>query len=51
MVNERLERIMSESFDEVIETAEQYKVSLRIGAYILGIDRVAKTLKLRGIYA
>jgi glutamate dehydrogenase (NAD(P)+) len=50
-VNERLDRIMTESFDSVDGLAEKYNVSLRIGAYILAIDRVAKTLKIRGIYA
>lgn len=50
-VNERLERMMKSAFDAVYSSAEQYKVTLRIGAYILAIDKVAKTLKLRGIYA
>jgi len=50
-VNDRMERMMKESFDSVYETAERYKVPLRIGAYILAIDKVARTLKLRGIYA
>ena len=50
-VNRRLERMMTSAFHAVYETAEQYKVSLRIGAYILAIDKVAKTLKVRGIYA
>jgi glutamate dehydrogenase (NAD(P)+) len=50
-VNQRLDRIMTESFDSVNQIAEKYDVSLRISAYILAIDRVAKTLKLRGIYA
>jgi len=49
-VNRRLEKMMKEAFNAVYETAEQYKVSLRIGAYILAIDKVARTLKLRGIY-
>jgi len=49
-VNRRLERIMLESFDEVIHTAEKYGVSNRIGAYILGVDRVAKVVRARGIY-
>lgn len=42
---------MKNSFDAVYDTAERHKVSLRIGAYILAIDKVARTLKLRGIYA
>ncbi|MFQ5798473.1 MAG: Glu/Leu/Phe/Val dehydrogenase [Bacteroidota bacterium] len=50
-VNRRLERVMKESFKAVYNTAERYNVSLRIGAYILAIDKVARTLKLRGIYA
>ncbi len=49
-VRERLARILREAFDAVDATAEKYKVSLRIAAYVLAIDRVAKTLKLRGIY-
>ena len=50
-VNRRLERMMTAAFHSVYETAEQYKVSLRIGAYIMAIDKVARTLKVRGIYA
>ncbi len=50
-VNRRLERIMTESFDTINTIAEKYDVPLRIAAYILAIDRVAKTLKIRGIYA
>jgi glutamate dehydrogenase (NAD(P)+) len=43
--------MMRTAFDAVYATAEQYNVSMRIGAYILAIDKVAKTLKVRGIYA
>ena len=50
VVNERESRILTEAFDAVSATAEKHNVSMRIGAYILGIDRVTKTLKLRGIY-
>jgi glutamate dehydrogenase (NAD(P)+) len=50
-VNRRLERMMQNAFNAVYSTAEHYKVPLRIGAYIMAIDKVAKTLKLRGIYA
>jgi glutamate dehydrogenase (NAD(P)+) len=50
-VNGRLQRMMTEAFHAVYETAERFKVSLRIGAYILAIDKVARTLKMRGIYA
>jgi glutamate dehydrogenase (NAD(P)+) len=50
-VNRRLERMMHDAFNNVFQTAESYKVSMRLGAYILAIDKVAKTLKIRGIYA
>ncbi|HAV24120.1 MAG TPA: amino acid dehydrogenase, partial [Bacteroidetes bacterium] len=50
-VHKRLGKMMSEAFDNVFETAEKHKVSLRIGAYVVAIDRVSQALKLRGIYA
>lgn len=50
-VNRRLERMMHQAFVNVYRSANQYNVSLRIGAYILAINKVAKTLKIRGIYA
>ncbi|MCU7514115.1 MAG: Glu/Leu/Phe/Val dehydrogenase [Ignavibacteria bacterium] len=49
-VNRRLERMMHEAFDNVYHHAETYKVSLRLGAYVLAINKVANTLKIRGIY-
>ncbi|MFN3134873.1 MAG: Glu/Leu/Phe/Val family dehydrogenase [Candidatus Kryptonium sp.] len=49
-VNERLEEMMLTAFENVYNTAKKYNVSLRLGAYILAVDKVAKTLKLRGIY-
>jgi len=51
VVEERLERIMTESFDAVYDTAEKYNTTLRIGAYVLGIGKVASALRIRGIYA
>jgi glutamate dehydrogenase (NAD(P)+) len=50
MVNERLERMMLSAFENVYNTAKEYKVSLRLAAYIIAVDKVAKTLKIRGIY-
>ncbi|MCK6447062.1 MAG: Glu/Leu/Phe/Val dehydrogenase [Planctomycetes bacterium] len=50
-VNQKLEQVMVHSFAEVDATAKKYKVSMRIGAYILAIDRVASTYRLRGTYA
>ncbi len=50
-VNRRLERMMKQSFDAVYETARKHQVTMRIAAYVIAIDKVAKTLKVRGIYA
>ncbi|MHB8336144.1 MAG: Glu/Leu/Phe/Val family dehydrogenase [Ignavibacteriaceae bacterium] len=50
-VNRRLDRMMHEAFVNVYKSAAKYDVSLRIGAYIIAIEKVAQTLKLRGIYA
>jgi len=47
----RLEKIMVHSFDEVTTMAEKHKVSNRIGAYMLAIERVAAVHRLRGMYA
>jgi glutamate dehydrogenase (NAD(P)+) len=50
-VNQRLERIMVRSFDEVVGMAERQKVNNRIAAYMLSIERVAAVHRLRGLYA
>jgi glutamate dehydrogenase (NAD(P)+) len=50
-VNQRLERIMIDSFADVLQYAIAHGVNNRIAAYMLAIDRVAYTTKQRGIYA
>jgi glutamate dehydrogenase (NAD(P)+) len=51
LVNERLDHIMRSAFDQVYEAAERYDVPLRIGSYVIAIDKVASALRMRGIYA
>ena len=51
LVNERLEQIMVAAFDGVVHYGEKHKVNNRIAAYMLAIDRVAFSTRLRGIYA
>jgi glutamate dehydrogenase (NAD(P)+) len=51
VVNEQLESILRESFDDVMRYAEAHGVNNRIAAYMLAIDRVAFTIRQRGIYA
>jgi glutamate dehydrogenase (NAD(P)+) len=47
-INRRTDRIMLDSFNKVYETSLKYKVSLRIAAYIVAIDKVSSTYKYRG---
>ncbi len=49
-VNARLEKVMRRSFQHVLQVAEQNKVDLRMGAYIIGVQRVAEATTIRGIY-
>jgi glutamate dehydrogenase (NAD(P)+) len=51
MVNERLKQIQVAAFTDVVQYGEKHNVNNRIAAYMLAIDRVAFSLKLRGIYA
>jgi glutamate dehydrogenase (NAD(P)+) len=51
VINEQLEAILRDSFDDVVRYAEAHNVNNRIAAYMLAIDRVAFTIKQRGIYA
>jgi glutamate dehydrogenase (NAD(P)+) len=50
-VNQRLDRIMIDSFNDVLHFSIAHNVNNRIAAYMLAIDRVAHTTRQRGIYA
>lgn len=49
-VNRRADRVMKQAFESVYQASKKYNVSMRIAAYIVAIDKVASTMKLRGIY-
>jgi len=51
VVNDRLEEIMVNSFQDVVAYAQKHGVNNRMAAYMLALDRVAFAIKLRGIYA
>jgi glutamate dehydrogenase (NAD(P)+) len=51
VVNEQLEDIMVSSFHDVVRYSDAHNVNNRIAAYMLAIDRVAYTIRQRGIYA
>ncbi|MGH2740036.1 MAG: Glu/Leu/Phe/Val family dehydrogenase [Actinomycetota bacterium] len=49
-VNARLRRVMERSYVEVLEMAENRKVSMRQAATILGVSRVAEAHTTRGLF-
>jgi glutamate dehydrogenase (NAD(P)+) len=49
-VNDRLRNIMERSYVDVLDLAEERKVSMRVAATILGVERVADAHRTRGLY-
>ena len=49
-VNQRLERVMVQSYNDVHKIAVERKVHNRTAAYALAIQRVVDAIKIRGIY-
>jgi glutamate dehydrogenase (NAD(P)+) len=50
-VNTDLERLINRAFDAVYDTSKKYKCTMRVAAFITGIERVSKASELRGLYA
>lgn len=50
-VSQRIEETMVEAFATVASTARRHGVNLRIGAYILAMERIMEARSLRGLYA
>ena len=48
--NQRLGRIMQRALDEVWTLAERRDISPRLAAFILGVERVATAIQMRGIF-
>lgn len=49
VVNE-VKKLLSRTFREVIEKSKKEKVNMRTAALMIGIERVAKAKKMRGLY-
>jgi len=49
-INDMLRKIMARAFGEVLEVASNYKVDMRMGAYILALKKIVATGKIRGIF-
>jgi glutamate dehydrogenase (NAD(P)+) len=50
-VNERLEELLLSNFRKVREVAHQRQIPYRTAAYMVAIDRVTRSIKMRGVYA
>lgn len=46
----KLETIMAQAFQAVLEKAQTYQCDLRTAAYLVAIARVAEAMQVRGIY-
>jgi len=51
VVNERLTATMQRAFREVLRISKEERLTMRTAAYCVGIERVAKAHRLRGLYA
>jgi len=49
-IEQRLKKILFQTFDETVALARKYKVGLRTAALMKGIGRVAQAMLLRGLY-
>lgn len=51
VVNDRLEEVMTDAFNDVYQMSQKYKVPMRLASYMVAVKRVADVTKARGIYA
>jgi glutamate dehydrogenase (NAD(P)+) len=49
-VEQRLEKVMSRAFEQVVAMAQEKRITMRKAALLLGISRVVQAIELRGIY-
>ncbi len=49
-VNKTLQKIMIRAFNEVWQKAAEKNISLRMGAYMVALDRIVKAKKIRAVF-
>ena len=49
-VNNHLQRVLSNAFDEVLTISQLEKVDMRTAAHMLAVGRLAQAITLRGMY-
>lgn len=47
-VEEKLEKVMSKSFENIYETAQIRRVDMRLAAYMVGVRKMAEASRFRG---
>ncbi|MGH7831828.1 MAG: Glu/Leu/Phe/Val family dehydrogenase, partial [Candidatus Binatia bacterium] len=50
-VNKRLKEILTRAFHKVLDMSRNQRVDMRLAALMLGVDRVARAMLWRGLYA
>ena len=50
-VNKKLRDILAKAFREVLDMSQRQKVDMRLAALMIGIERVARAMLWRGLYA
>ncbi|MBI4488967.1 MAG: Glu/Leu/Phe/Val dehydrogenase [Deltaproteobacteria bacterium] len=50
-VNKKLREILTRGFQEVLAMSQRHKVDMRLAALMIGINRVARAMLWRGLYA
>jgi len=50
VVNAKLKEIMVRAFDETLELSRRHEAHMRMGAYLLAVQRVADATAMRGLY-
>lgn len=49
-INRTLEKIMIRAFNEVWEKAKEKNNTMRMGVYVVALDRIVKAKKIRGVF-
>ena len=49
-INARLQEIIVKAFRDVYETAQREKVDMRLAAFMVGLTRLAKAVRIRGTF-
>jgi len=49
-VNRRADRAMKMAFDNLYQRADKEGISMRMAAYVVAVEKVSRTLKLRGSF-